>query len=585
MPGRKPQRSKTLTTKSQSTQHWATPTDSGSRNEWNTLIARRRLFAPTAMVLAAGLLSGCTSLTGKKSDSADSSVEQLLNAPELPELVRDAASPRGLSPIKISGVALVNSLHGSGGPADPSPYRAQLVEEMRRNDVDGPNEILESENNAIVRVTAAIPAAARRGDTVDITLDSPPGNNASDLHGGWLLDTRMRVQQMIQGRVRKGDVLAMGTGSVLTRASFEGDADERNKTQGLILGGGTVQESRKMGLVLRPEYQHVESSLAVSNAINRRFFFFDGSTRRGVSKPVEDDYIELDLHPRYDGALGRYIAVVRAVAIDDRTGKQQSRLTELADKLSNPESASDAAIQLEALGESAIPTLLEGVASHDPELRFYAAEALAYLDREEAIEPLEEAIITEAAFRYPAFTALKGLDHPTASGMLVRLFDAASLETRYGAFDALRGRGDAASHAVAQPVGSVVNLYELESGSAPAIIISTRKRPEIVIFGKASDVRIKGAILGPNALIVKPDSASPDQLRFSRFQAGKDDRRSIAPATVRGLIEGIVAIGGDYADVIAVLRQAKAKGAIETQLAIDPLPKALRTYYRDEESS
>ena len=83
---------------------------------------------------------------------------------------------------------------------------------------------------------------------------------------------------------------------------------------------------------------------------------------------------------------------------------------------------------------------------------------------------------TEAAFRYPAFTALKGLDHPTASDMLVRLFDAASLETRYGAFDALRGRGDATAHLTPQPIGNVVDFYELESSSTPAIILSSTLR-------------------------------------------------------------------------------------------------------------
>ena len=115
--------------------------------------------------------------------------------------------------------------------------------------------------------------------------------------------------------------------------------------------------------------------------------------------------------------------------------------------------------------------------------------------------------------------------------------------------------------------------------------MSTRDEPEIVVFGSPAKVRIRGAILGPNALIVKPESTDPDKIRISRFQVGKDDRRTIVPATIRGMIHGIVAIGGDYADVVEVLREAKSKGHIEEQLAIDPLPKALRTYYRDEESS
>ena len=546
----------------------------------------RRNFAlgVIATLTMAGLLSGCSSLTGKKSDPDDSSVAKLLEAPEPPELIREAAAPRGLNPLQISGVGLANSLVGTGGPADPSPYRDQLIEEMRRNDVKSPNDILELPNNAIVRITATVPAGAKRGDTIDLRIDSPPGNNATDLHGGWLLDTRMRLEQVIQGRVRKGDVLAMATGSILPRAAFEASTDQRMKTQGLVLSGGTVQKTRTMGLVLRPEFQHVKVSSEIAAAINRRFFFFDGTTRRGVAKAVEDDYIELELHPRYEGSLGRYIAVVRAIVIDERKANQQARLKKLATMLSDPTTAADAALQLEGLGESAIPTLTAAIKTENRELRFYAAEALAYLDRSDAISPLEDAIANESAFRYPAIAALKGLEHPSVSDALARLFHQPSVETRYGSFVALRERGDSDVPLAGEQIGNALRYYQIESDAPPVIVLSTRKEPEVVVYGTPSPVKVSGAILGPNALIVKSEPTDPGKIRISRFQVGKDDRRSIVPSTVRGMIDGIIAVGGDYSDVVAVLRLAKSKQHLDDQLAIDPLPKALRTYYRDEES-
>lgn len=585
MPGRTPAHQSTID---------ATPRDASPDRR---LPSARRTVRPSSRPLTAcicaglftcglvmtGLLTGCSSLTNK-SKSDDSSVAKLLEVPETPELIREAAAPRGLNPIQITGVGLMNSLSGTGGPADPSPYRDQLIEEMRRNDVKSPNEILEDDSNAIVRIHGTVPAGAKRGDLIDLNVDSPAGSNASDLHGGWLLDARMRLEQLIQGRVRKGDVLAMGTGPILTRAAFDTTADERMKTQGVILGGGTVQKSRNMGLVLRPEFQHVKVSSDIAAAINRRFFFFDGTTRRGVAKAVEDDYIELELHPRYEDALGRYIAVVRAIAIDTRIANAQSRLQKLSTLLEDPATAADAALQLEALGESAIPTLTAATKSENPELRFYAAEALAYLDRIDAIAPLEDAIANESAFRYPAFAALKGLEHPSVPEGLARLFNQASIETRYGAFAALRERNDSAAVISAQPIGNALRYYEIDSVAPPAIALSTRDEAEVVVFGTPSPVQISGAILGPNALIVKPEPTDPNKIRISRFEVGKDDRRSIVPATIRGMVEGIVAVGGDYADVVSVLRLAKSKQHIQDQLAIDPLPKALRTYYREEES-
>ncbi|MCO8121969.1 flagellar basal body P-ring protein FlgI [Stieleria sp. TO1_6] len=540
----------------------------------------------SASCLAVLLLVGCSSLTGKKnSDVAeDSGIAKLLAVPELPDLIREAGAPRGLNAIPIRGVGLVNSLSGTGGPADPSSYLDQLIEEMRHNDVKSPNQILELDSNAMVRIIATVPPGAKRGDRIDLKIEAPPGSNASDLHGGWLLDSRMRLQQMIQGRVRKGEVLAMGTGSVLTRFALEGGADDRQKTQGLVLGGGTVQKTRNMGFVLRPEYQHVKVASDIAAAINRRFFFFDGTTRRGVAKAVEDDYIELELHPRYEGALGRYVAVVRAIMIDERKANSQQRLQKLGELLSDPATASDAALQLEALGESAIPTLLAETKSDNPELQFYAAEALAYLDRDESVAVLEQAA-SEPAFRYSVFAALGGLEHPSVVDALQRLFDQPSQETRYGAFVALRKRNDASRVLIPQPIEKTLNYYQVESDSPTAIALSSRDVAEVVVFGEPSPVKIDGALLGPNALILKPDSSEAGKIRVSRFEVGKQDRRATVPASIRGIIEGVVAVGGSYGDVVTILRMAKSSNYIEDQVAIDPLPKPMRTYYREEQSS
>jgi len=50
-----------------------------------------------------------------------------------------------------------------------------------------------------------------------------------------------------------------------------------------------------------------------------------------------------------------------------------------------------ASLQLEAIGNEAIGALKQGLRSSDPEVRFYSAEALAYLDQPEAAAPLAEA--------------------------------------------------------------------------------------------------------------------------------------------------------------------------------------------------
>ncbi|MCD0461713.1 flagellar basal body P-ring protein FlgI [Roseiconus lacunae] len=535
-----------------------------------------------AGILAASL-AGCSLLKGKK-DGEEKSLASLMEPPTPPELIGQAAAPRGLAPIRISGVGLVNSLAGTGGPADPSPYRDQLVDEMRRNDIKDAFAILEQDDNALVRVMGTIPAGAKRGDPIDLVIESPLDANAETLHGGWLLETRLRQQKILGGRVRQGGLMAMGMGAVLPRSAFESGDDPRLATQGFVLGGGTVQESRQMGFVIRPEYQHVKVAAQIAAAINRRFFFFDGTTRRGVAKAVEDDYVEVEVHPRYEDSLGRYVSVLRSIVIDTSVSEQQTRLRTLASELADPATAAEAALQLEAIGESAIPTLIAGAKNANPELVFYAAESLAYLDRHESIEPLVRVIQTDPAFRYPAFKALEGAEHPGVVDSLKQLFDQESIETRYGAFNVMRQRRESGGMMSSKKIGKTCMFYRVASAAAPAIAISTRETPEVVVFGDCGSLRIDGAILGPLGLIVKPNPANPQQLRVSRFQVGEPDRRQIADATVAGLLEGIAAVGGDYADMVSVLRTAKSDGAIAEQLAIDPLPKPLRTYYRNEGS-
>ena len=543
----------------------------------------RRWWGIVALCLMA-TLGGCTSLWRGKSDEADqeAGLRELMKAPKAPDLVREATAPHGMRPIEVDGVGAVNGLPGTGGPADPSVFRDQLIEEMKRHDVVDPHHYLERNDTALVRVRATVPPGARRGDAIDIRILAPKESRVSDLHGGRLLDTRLRQQQVLQNTVRQSDVMAIAIGPVLTRADFYPGSDAL-QIEGNILGGGRIQVTRKLGLILRPKFQHVKVAAAISSAINRRFFFFDGTTRRGISKPMEDDFIEIDVHPRYRDNLGRMMDVVQAVSVKPEASETQARLADLADRLSKPAKARDAAVQLEAIGESAVPTLLEGARSSNPELRFYAAESLAYLDRSESIEPLESAAREVAAFRPQALLALQGLDHQLAIEALQRLMDEPSLETRYGSFCAIRRRVDGKRTLSGRTLGPFW-LYKVPSTAPPAVVVSLRESPEIVLMGETSLVEIPQFMRGPGGLLIKRDPAESDKLRISRFQPGKEDRRTTVSNSVSALIEGIVAVGGGYGDAIAVLRSAKDEGFLADQLAIDPLPKSSRTYHRDEHS-
>ena len=128
----------------------------------------------------------------------------------------------------------------------------------------------------------------------------------------------------------------------------------------------------------------------------------------------------------------------RNIAITETPSQLQARLELLKKQLVDPVTAADAAIRLEAIGDNqAKEILLKGIKTDDPEVRFYAAEALAYLDATEAVEPLVYVAREEPAFRVHALAALSAMDDGAAYDGLRSLLSVKSAETRYGAFRAM----------------------------------------------------------------------------------------------------------------------------------------------------
>src|SRR5205814_5232523 len=112
--------------------------------------------------------------------------------------------------------------------------------------------------------------------------------------------------------------------------------------------------------------------------------------------PERDDFLSLSIAPRYKNNLARYLRVIRNIPLRENPIQRTERLQLLEKKLLEPTSSALASLQLEAIGNEAIGALKQGLKSSDAEVRFYAAEALAYLDQPEAATPLTEAAKAES---------------------------------------------------------------------------------------------------------------------------------------------------------------------------------------------
>ena len=135
----------------------------------------------------------------------------------------------------LVGYGVVTGLSGSGDSSRSKATRVTLSNLLNRFDLGIASDDVASRNVAIVMVTASLPAYARPGDHVDVSVSSV--GDARSLEGGALL---MAPLKGADGRVY---VLAQGA---LTVGGFRHDAQgnqvqKNHPTAGLISGGGTVE--------------------------------------------------------------------------------------------------------------------------------------------------------------------------------------------------------------------------------------------------------------------------------------------------------------------------------------------------------
>ncbi|HID75917.1 MAG TPA: hypothetical protein EYP56_07965 [Planctomycetaceae bacterium] len=536
-----------------------------------------------ALVLCSlAVLGGCSwGLQAMRSQSPDEKSND--QAPKV-RLVGDLAVPYGLYPVAIEAVGLVTGLRGTGSDPRPSPYRAALLAEMRTRGVRDAQTVLASPDTALVIVRGVLPPGIQKGDPFDVQLRIPSQSETTSLRGGYLLETRLREMAVLSdNQVHSGRVLGVAEGPIMVDPS----ANEKNNPvllgRGLILGGGRCLRSRNLALVLQPEHQSVFNSARIEAAVNKRFFLTDSGPRTGVAKAINDEYLELKLHPRYRYNIRRYVAVVRSIPVRENEKMRIERLARLEKQLLDPVTASRAALQLEAIGNRAVDVLKTGIRSSDPEVRFYAAEALAYLDISGAAEPLAEAARHEPAFRVFALTALSALGDYAAIAELRQLLHGTSAETRYGAFRALWSINPRDPFIMGEELGGQFSYHVLDTTGTPMVHCTASKRPEIVLFGQQQRLRCPFVLEAGNHILVT--STDDAHVAVSRFAVGEPDQRRIVNNQLDEVIRAIVELGGAYPDVVQALQRAKASGALESRFEIDALPKGGRVYRRQPVAS
>ncbi|HRP22697.1 flagellar basal body P-ring protein FlgI [Thauera sp.] len=156
-----------------------------------------------------------------------------------PERIKDLASIAGVRDNQLVGYGLVVGLDGSGDQTTQTPFTVQSIVNMLGNMgvTLPPGTNLQLKNVAAVMVTATLPAFARPGQAIDVTVSSI--GNAKSLRGGTLVMTPLKgadgqVYAIAQGNMAVGGAGAQGGGASLVI---------NHLSAGRIPGGATVERA------------------------------------------------------------------------------------------------------------------------------------------------------------------------------------------------------------------------------------------------------------------------------------------------------------------------------------------------------
>jgi hypothetical protein len=526
--------------------------------------------------------------------------------------VGDVTDVANAGPLQVSGVGLVVGLDGTGGGAPPSEYRTMLEQQLAKQGVRNVKHELDAPDNAMVLVTALIPPGARKGDPLDIQVTLPPGSRVTSLRGGVLKECALRNHEMTGNfqptghggnRLLTGHVLAHARGPLLV--GFGPDTEDSARLrQARIWDGGCSLIDRPFYLVLKNDQKFARVANAVAQEINRHFpddasrqqeilrqrrllmlnevanqindkgpdkfrvpTLNKGETARAVTKEM----IYLQVPPAYRLNAERYLLVSRLVPLREAAEAKGRYREHLREMLLDPAYTVRAALRLEALGKESIPILKEGLNSRHTLVRFAAAEALAYLNCGAGGDELARLAQQYEALRAYSLMALSSMDAAVSYLRLSELLASPDAEVRYGAFRALRLLDGGASAVQGELLGESFWLHKLVPNAPPLVHACTTQRAEVVLFGEPARLVAPFRVLaGEFTMTAAPGD---DRCTVSRFVVSPpSEKRRQCSFRLEDILRTVAELGGQYPDVIELLRQVDRHGCMTAKVRFDAAP-------------
>jgi hypothetical protein len=286
------------------------------------------------------------------------------------------------------------------------------------------------------------------------------------------------------------------------------------------------------------------------------------------------------------------------------------RIAAWSKELLDPKTAGVAAMKLEGLGTTAVESLQAGVKNTNPQVRFFSAEALAYLNDVAGVEALGDTVIHQPDFRTYALAALAALDQSASHIKLRKLMDEPDIQVRYGAFNALRtldprdpylghvrvidepkhdDEDEEPADSMAVAIASASRrrrrqddpfaLYVVDSEGPPLVHVSRTRRSEIVVFGRQQKL-LPPIVLGTGAILLNA-AVNDEKIEVSKIvpsQFGDADVKITATLDLADVIRRTANLGASYPEIVAILETANRQKNLAGILVVDAVPSTSRLY-------
>lgn len=552
-------------------------------------LSRRPPWVVGAVLLA---LAGCArqNLRGQAEDVDQSKYSV--------ETINAWAAFDGVDPQPVAGVGLVTGLANTGGDAPPGDYRTMLERDLQKRGVINVKEALARKDTSLVLVSGLIPPGAHKGDPIDLEVTLPPGSRTTSLQGGYLENCLLfnfaqmqdiaptlatdPMKQTDPTKWAKGHPLVEAEGKLLVGLS-DGEESARVR-QGRIWGGGKCKIARPLYLVMNDQRRQAANTNRIAEKINETFRpTLAGPLGDKVAEAKNDTLVVLSVPPQYRLNLPHYMRVVGLIPLranESAASKEadagRSYRKRLEDEVLDPAHAVTAALRLEALGEPAKAALKRGLRSDSVLVRFCCAEGLAYQGDSLAAAELAR-LADEPALRAFCLTALASLDESASYQALTDMLNSPVPETRYGAFRALRALNDRDDVVRGELLNESFWLHRTAPGTRGLVHLASGRRAEVVLFG--DDAYLKPPLrLSAGEINVTADDAD-SQCTVSRFSPRtRRKQHGYSSLKVEDVIRKVAELGGDYPEVVELLRQARRCECVSCPVEVDALPQATSVY-------